>query len=244
MTVGTVAVDHLAAPPGESRSFVDTRSGCVFYLTTPRARPDLWAGYLAGALAAYQHYQVQQALDYEQTRSGDTTTLFFAAVDPGGRVVAGIRVQGPYSDVDDVVSARPWWGRPAGVGLRRVLAQRILIGMTEVRGMWIDRTCEQRRLLGPAIARCMAHAPLVCDVPFSFGTVASFTIARARSAGAAVLGDLPATAYPDQRYRTVPLLWDTSRYAVMADSDQYDQLRAEWVVLGVRRGVTEWGSSQ
>lgn len=242
MTVGTMAVDSPAAPPGESRSFVDTLSGCVFYLTTPRARPDLWVGYLDGALAAYQHYDVAQALDYERTRLGDTTTVFFAAVDPAGRVVAGVRVQGPYRDVAEVESARAWSGRPGEELLSRELAQRIDLGLTEVRGVWIDRTCARRKLLGPAIARCMAHAPLVCAVPFGFGAVATFTVARAGSAGAVVLAGVPATAYPDQRYHTVPVLWDARRYSVLADSDQYDRMRADWVMLGVRRGAAERGS--
>ncbi|WP_026344102.1 hypothetical protein [Nocardia sp. BMG111209] len=236
MTVDTMAVDQAANPGPEASSFRDAKSGCIFHVATVSSRPDLWAGYLDGALRAYRHYGVERALDIEQTREGLTTSLFFAAVDPDGTVVAGVRLQGPYLQVGEVDSLRPWADQPGGAYLRRVVAERIRQGMVEARGAWVAREHRGRGALAAAVSRCIAHGPLLLGVPYGFCTVASFTVDRHRTAGGVAMSEVSSVSYPDDRYRTVPVLWDAQSYRIHATTAQYELLQEEWRSLGLNSG--------
>ncbi|MQY29839.1 hypothetical protein [Nocardia aurantia] len=236
MTVDTMAVDPAADPGPEASSFRDAKSGCIFHIATVSSRPDLWAGYLDGALRAYRHYGVERALDIEQTRDGLTTSLFCTAVDRTGAVVAGVRLQGPYLEVGEVDSLRPWADQPGGSYLRRVVAERIRSGMVEARGAWVARDHPERGALAAAVSRCIAHGPLLFGVPYGFCTVATFTVERHRCAGGVAMSEVTAVSYPDDRYRTVPVLWDAQSYRSHATASQYALLRAEWRELGLDPG--------
>ncbi|MCX4097148.1 hypothetical protein [Nocardia sp. alder85J] len=234
MTVDTMAVGPAANPGGGASSFRDSQSESIFHVGTVDSRPDLWAGYLDGALRAYRHYGVERALDIEHTREGGTTSLFFTAVDAAGDVVAGVRMQGPYLELGEVDSLRPWADRHGGAYLRRVVEERIRLGMVEARGAWVARDHPHRRALAAAVSRCIAHGPLLFGVPYGFCTVASFTLDRHRAAGGVAMAEVPAVAYPDERYRTVPVLWDAQSYRAYATAAQYALLRAEWRELGLQ----------
>ena len=87
-------------------------AGCEIRVSTPARDRDLWHEYLDGALANYLRYGVESVLEYKTVRPGRTTTMFFAAVDPSGTVIGGMRVQGPYSDPGQAHALTEWAGRP------------------------------------------------------------------------------------------------------------------------------------
>src|SRR5579875_1990636 len=78
--------------------FVDQVTGVRFEFHAPFARPDLWDQYLEGALATYRAYGVEAALEFDEIRSGLSTTLFVVGVSSDGEVVAGARFLGPILD--------------------------------------------------------------------------------------------------------------------------------------------------
>jgi hypothetical protein len=63
--------------------------------------------------------------------------------------------------------------------------------------------------------------------------VASFTVSRPEACGAVAAERIPAVPYPDERYRTVPLWWDTRSYGAFAEESQRSATRAEQDALGL-----------
>ncbi|RDI66743.1 hypothetical protein DFR76_104494 [Nocardia pseudobrasiliensis] len=233
MTVEAVAVGPSVSPVAGTLRFRDAQSACTFWLSTPETRPDLWDRYLDGALRVYRHYGVEGVLDYENTHDGRSTSMFFSAVNEVGEVVAGVRVQGPYAGVDDIAALHEWCGRPGEFALRELVARRLEFGMVEVRGGWVDRAADHRRALGAAVARCLAYAPILFGVRFGFGTAASFTAARYRSTGGVISPGVPGIPFPDTRYSTVPVWWDSWRYRDLVDESRYSLMSAELRELDV-----------
>lgn len=62
----------------------------------PAAQTRLWIAYLSGAENGYRKFGVESVLEYDRVVDGSSAALFFAALDWRGRVVDGIRAQGPY----------------------------------------------------------------------------------------------------------------------------------------------------
>src|ERR1700747_1226789 len=73
----------------------DQATGCWIAASTPGAEPELWDQYLEGARRSYGRHGLGWRVALDRLRDGADTTLFFAAVDPEGRVVGGTRVVGP-----------------------------------------------------------------------------------------------------------------------------------------------------
>jgi hypothetical protein len=189
--------------------FRDAHSGYVFHVATPEAHPDLWRRYLRGALRVYRHYGVDHAIEYDKVQNGSSTALFFVAVDASGVVVAGLRAQGPYPAVEDVHALGAWAGQPGEAALRAMVAERIPEGVVEVKAVWVARHAERRSALAAAISRCVVHAASLLGARFGFVTTASHGLELYRSSGGRVVDRIPSVPYPDDRYRTVPVWWDT-----------------------------------
>lgn len=103
MEAAQLAAREISDGPWPETGFgwYDQATGCRVTASTPEAEPELWNQYLDGALESYRKHGLDWVLDLERIRDGADTTLFFAALDPQGRVVGG----------------RGWWGR---CGLRRI----------------------------------------------------------------------------------------------------------------------------
>jgi hypothetical protein len=66
--------------------------------------------------------------------------LFVATVESDGRVVGGLRVQGPYTRVDRAFALREWAGRAGTTELRRQIGRRLGAGVIEVKAVWVTVT--------------------------------------------------------------------------------------------------------
>ncbi|WP_280490133.1 hypothetical protein [Nocardia farcinica] len=220
MTVETVAVGAGGARETEVLRFRDMQSGYVFHVTTPDAHPDLWRRYLGGALQVYRQYGVESALEYDRVTDGRSTSLFFAAVDPEGAIVAGLRAQGPYRSAAEAHGLGAWTGRPGEAALRTMIGDRIGEGVVEAKAVWVSREAAHRPHLGAAVARCVVHSAWLLGARWGFATTAEHSIALYRSSGGRVAGEIAPVPYPDERYRTVPLWWDTTSYRLHATRSQ------------------------
>jgi hypothetical protein len=94
-TKGFSALTSTADSGNRVGSYYDPSSECHFVVARPSAQPDLWTAYLEGARTSYRRFRVERVLEYEKTRDGKSTTLFFAAIDHDGQVAGGMRVRGP-----------------------------------------------------------------------------------------------------------------------------------------------------
>jgi hypothetical protein len=73
----------------------------------------------------------------------------------------------------------------------------------------------------------MAHL----NAQFAVATAASYVLERWRTSGGVVASKIPATPYPDDRYRTKMMWWDRSTFANHADPEQVAKIVNEMAIL-------------
>jgi hypothetical protein len=192
----------------------DPDSDRLLVIARPPAQPDLWAAYVDGARMSYAQHGVESAVDYDRVRDGASTSLFVAALARDGRVVGGLRVQGPYTHVEQTYALREWAGRAGTSELRRQVGRRLRAGVIEVKAVWVDRDAVRHDALTAVLARMFVHLLTVMDVRYALCTAAEHAVPRWQSSGGVVSTAVPAVAYPDDRYRTLVMWWD--RHSVLA----------------------------
>lgn len=168
----------------------------------------MWSAYIDGARQSYRSHGVEAAIDYDHVRDGATTSLFVAAIEPDGTVVGGLRVQGPYTQVDQASVVREWGGRPGTAELRRQITARLDEGVIEIKAVWVQQHAPRHRELTAALARAFVHALNLLDVRYALCAAASHAVPRWESSGGVVSTEVAPVAYPDDRYRTLLLWWD------------------------------------
>lgn len=231
----TVATDRgrvLAAKPASAvfdGPFHYAAAGCEIQVSTPERDRDLWHQYLDGALANYRRYGVESVLEYETVRPGGSTTMFFAAVDPCGAVIGGMRVQGPYTNPEQAHALTEWAGRAGTAQLRDEIASRIGTdatglrqGVIEMKTGWVAVDAPRKRELTAALARIFLHAIRLTGVRYALGTVATHAVAKWSTTGGEISPRVTPVAYPDARYRTVPMWWDRDKKLSPALEDKMD----------------------
>lgn len=188
--------DTLAEP----RSYLVPGTGIRIAVTTPRSHPALWEAHLDGLDRLYAEHGVSEASKVD----ADRTSLVFTALDADGRVVAGIRSDGPLATADDAQALGVWGGAPA---VRNVIDSWIPDGLVESKGFWMERSFAGRRELLATVKRAPVVASAVLGARWAMGT-AAHTMRLFRAAGATVVDSVPAVPYPDARYQTSLAFWD------------------------------------
>ena len=206
--------------PGVVARYRDLLTGCLFVVAEPAAQPGLWREYLQGAETSYRKHDVESVLEYDSIIDGRQTALFFVALDESGAVVGGMRVQGPYSTPAQAHALTEWAGRPGTDELRQEIASRLAQGVVEMKTGWVQDAHPRRSELTDAMARMFVHALRLMDVRYVLGTVAEHARRRWQSTGGTISENVCAVAYPDDRYRTVPMWWDRETFADTALAHQ------------------------
>lgn len=212
---------------GNCAGWRDNTTGCWISVSTPAAQPEVWAQYLDGAWRSYRKHGVEAAIDVEAIRNGTDTALFFAAVEPGGRVVGGTRVVGPLRSPEESHALVEWDGNRGLAALRRMIANRLPFGVAEVKTAWTDSRGYGGRALTSTLARTALPTMTLLGVQFLMATAAAHVLEQWRSSGGVVAAQIPATAYPDENYRTKVMWWDRRTMAAHADPRQFKLMCAE-----------------
>lgn len=236
VSIAAIDVGHVGGPAAPMGGFTATHGRyiaagacCECIVTTPESDPDLWDAYLSGALRSYRKFGVERVLEYESVRTGLTTSMFVAILDLRDRVVGGVRVQGPYRSAEQAHALTEWNGAPGSAELRAGIAERIVAGgMVEMKTGWVDDEIEERHTLASVVARTPMHAMALTGAHYALCTVADHAVRRWCSTGARVSESVPAVAYPDDRYRTVPIWWSRSTFREHMDPRHVPLLHDEW----------------
>ncbi|MCV7381544.1 hypothetical protein BST11_21400 [Mycobacterium alsense] len=205
----------------------DEATGCWIAASTPEAEPELWEQYLDGALHSYSRHGLEWVLDLDAIRDGADTTMFFAAVDPRGRVVGGTRVVGPLRAPEDSHALEEWDGSPGRPVLRHMIANRIPFGVVEVKSAWTNTSDYGSRALSRVLARTALPMMTLLGVQFVMATAAAHVLEQWQSSGGVVAGRVPAAAYPNENYRTKVMWWDRRTIATHAEPEQFKLMCAE-----------------
>ena len=175
---------------------------------------------LQGARVSYRRHGVERVLEYDNVVGGHQTALFFAAVTSEGRVVGGMRAQGPYLGVDEAHALQEWAGRTGSDELRHEISQRIPAGVIEMKTGWVDGDFDHRQELSDALARIFIHSMALLGARYAMCTVAAHAVKRWQTTGGVVSSAVAPVAYPDDRYLTKLMWWDGQNYANLAAGDQ------------------------
>jgi hypothetical protein len=203
-SLGTAAGDSLSL--GQGFSWLDPDIGCTLVISHPAADPGLWSDYAAGAYRSFRKHGVESALDMEALRSGADTIMFFAVVNEDGEVVGGLRAKGPLRSADDSHAVVEWDGQPGQQAVRNMITDRIPFGVLEMKSGWVIDHPDRNRLITRAVARSGLHMLVLLDQQFCMATGAPPGLNGWSSSGG-VVADIPATPYPDERYRTKMMWW-------------------------------------
>jgi hypothetical protein len=218
-------------PPTSGFEWWDPDAECTLVVSSPSADPDLWKDYLAGAVRSYRKHRVERALDLAAFRDGADTAMFWAAVDADGRVIGGVRAKGPLTCADESHAVVEWAGQPGLPAVRKVITDRLPFGVVEVKTAWVTTDPERNQSLTRVLARAPLHAMVPLNAQFAMATSASHVLDRWASSGGVVASRIPATPYPDERYRTKIMFWDRRTFANHAEPSQASRVFAELTSL-------------
>jgi hypothetical protein len=217
-----------------SPSYWDPDSQCTIVFAQPAIERELWADYVRGACQSYRKHGVDKALDMDALRGGADTIIFVACVDDAGRIVGGVRGRGPYRSADECHAILEWNGQPGQDAVRKMVTDRLPFGVVEMKTAWVTDDPERSLLLTTAMARTSFHAMNLLDIQFIMATAAEHVLKRWLSSGGLLATKIPATPYPDHRYRTKLAWWDRSTLAKYADPKQLSKIIAEQKKLAPR----------
>ncbi len=228
VSLATATGDALSL--GQGLSWRDPDIGCTLVLSHPSADPGLWSEFLAGARRSYRKHGVECVLDVDALRSGAGTMMFSAVVNDAGEVIGGLRAKGPLRSANDSHAVLEWAGDPGQQTVRKVITDRIPFGVLEMKSGWVIDDPHRNRLLTNAVARSGLQMMVLVDTQFCMFTAATSVLNRWRSSGA-VVAAVPATPYPDERYRTKMLWWNRRDFFNYAQPDQVAKILAETKLL-------------
>jgi hypothetical protein len=215
---------------GQGFSWRDPDIGCTLVISHPSADPGLWSEYSAGAYRSYCKHGVESALDAEALRSGADTIMFFAVVNDDEEVVGGLRAKGPLRSAADAHAVVEWADQPGQQAVQNMITDRIPFGVLEMKSGWVIDDPPRNRCLTSALARSSLHMMVIAESQFCMATAATSVLKVWRSSGG-VVAPIPATPYPDERYRTRMMWWNRRDFFNYAQPDEVAKILAETKLL-------------
>lgn len=217
-------------------SFWDGSSRARVEAHTPSDRPDLWQQYVGGLVESYRQFGTEPALDFASFAGGETTSMFFVALNIHEEVVGGTRIHGPLARVDEARALVELAANPHGVATaRRLIKDWLPFRLIEMKGGWVHRTAAHRRELADTISRCFLHAMRTLDAEFAIGTGSTHVQRCWTSTGGRVVESIASVPYPDSRYETRMMWWHYPSIEATVAPEQLTKFRNEVAAVDRRR---------
>ena len=154
------------------------------------------------------------------------TFMFCAAIGDDGRMLAGLRAKGPLRSADESHAVIEWEGQPGQKMVRDMITDRIPFGVLEMKSGWVIDDMDANRSLTTVLARSGFYMASLTGFQFFMATAAAFVINRWKSSGGLV-APIPATPYPDERYQTKMIWWDSRDFINYAEPGQVAKILTE-----------------
>jgi hypothetical protein len=233
MTVPLLSVNRpiSQSPLEEQISWFDSDTGSTLVVSTPAADPALWAGFVDGAARSYFAHGIERALDIDSLADEANTQLFHAVVDDAGVIMGGIRSKGPLKTPEDSHALLEWEDRPGRRTARKMISDRLPFGVVEMKTAWMSDDPRRSRALAGTLARTPFAAMALLNAQFVVATAGSHVLNRWRTSGGVVASKIPATPYPDDRYRTKMMWWDRSTFTSDAAPEQLSKIFDEMAIV-------------
>jgi len=218
-------------PLDEGISWFDSDTGCTIVVSTPAADPELWADFVDGAVQTYHKHGIERALDMDSLLDEANTQLFHVAVNDRGKVLGGIRAKGPLESAEESHAIEEWADQPGLSAVRKMLTDRLPFGVVEMKTAWMSDDAGRSRSLSDTLARTPFPTMALLDAQFVVATAGAHVLNRWRNSGGVVATKIPATPYPDERYRTKMIWWDRGTFTNHADAKQVSKIFNEMAIL-------------
>jgi hypothetical protein len=85
---------------------------------------------------------------------------------------------------------------------------RLVDGIIEIKAVWADHRALRHEALSALLARLFVHSLSLLNVRYAMCSAAIHALPRWQANGGVVSDQVPAVAYPDDRYQTVLMWWD------------------------------------
>src|SRR5690349_20643298 len=138
MSVSVAETAFRGLSDNASAQWWDRETDCTLVLSTPTAEPALWDDFMDGALRSYRKHGVERAIEPSTLVDPVATSLFLAAIDDAGRVVGGVRAQGPYREAEESHAVVEWAGQDALPLVRKMIDDRLPFAVVEIKTAWSD----------------------------------------------------------------------------------------------------------
>jgi hypothetical protein len=233
MTVPLQSVNRpeFTTPLDEGIRWFDSDTECTVVVSTPSADPALWADFVDGAARSYHKHGIERALDIDSLADGANTQLFHAVVNDAGEITGGIRAKGPLESPEESHALVEWADQPGLPTVYKMLSDRLPFGVVEMKTAWMTDDQSRSRSLGSTLARTPFTTMALLDAQFVVATAGSHVLNRWRTSGGVVATRIPATPYPDDRYRTKMMWWDRSTFTNDAAPEQVSRIFNEMAIL-------------
>ncbi|GFG50063.1 hypothetical protein CQY20_04460 [Mycolicibacterium agri] len=220
-----------SVPLDEGISWFDSDTGCTIVVSTPAADPGLWEDFVDGAVRTYHKHGIERALDMDSLLDEANTQLFHVAVNDRGKVLGGIRAKGPLESAEESHAIEEWADQPGLSAVRKMLTDRLPFGVVEMKTAWMSDDAGRSRSLSDTLARTPFPTMALLDAQFVVATAGAHVLNRWRNSGGVVATKIPATPYPDERYRTKMIWWDRGTFTNHADAKQVSKIFNEMAIL-------------
>jgi hypothetical protein len=111
-----------------------------------------------------------------------------------------------------------------------MITDRIPFGVLEIKSGWVIDDANADRSLTTALSRSGFYMASLAGFQFFMATAAAFVINRWKSSGG-VVAPIPATPYPDERYKTKMIWWDRTDFINHAEPGQVAKILTETELL-------------
>jgi len=210
----------------QSVSWFDSDTDCTVVISQPDTDPDLWNRYLDAAQQSYRKHGVEKAVNAAAIRDGHDTALFWTVLDRRGHMVGGVRAKGPLQGADDSHAVVEWAGQPGLDTVRTMINERTPFGIVEMKTAWVCDERNRAHAVTDLLARTGFHVTTLMDIRYIMATAAQHVLELWKSGGGTV-APIPATPYPDPRYRTKMMWWDYRTLADLSEPQQLSKALAE-----------------
>ncbi len=207
-------------------SFLDRESGVRFYGHHPHERPDLWKLYLDGAEGHYRHRGFEGTLQRQKLEDANGIPLFIVGLAPDGQMVMGVRFHGPLEGSHQAAITGEMATSPDIEEIVNLFDRGARFGVIEEKGAWSHGKGVTGHRLAPVIARSAVHAMNWLGAEFCVAAISDTLLAFGEATGARQVGSTP-VPFPDDRYKTIAVMWRRSSVQELSAPEARQALRLE-----------------
>lgn len=207
-------------------SFVDQFSGIRFEGHHPFERPDLWKRYLNEAEGKYKSRGFEGTLRRRELEDGFGVPLFFLGFNPDGEVVAGVRFHGPLENRFQAALVEEMGDSPEIDEIGELIDREVRLGAIEVKGAFSKGEAVTGHRLVATISRSVTHAMNWLGAEFAIAAISDTLMPFGIPTGARQVGE-HSVPFPDERYRTIAVVWRRARSHELSAPEHQVALRRE-----------------